>query len=247
MKNWIRLFLTMGCFFCEVTVKAALFSDYPANCSAKRELSSLDCSVKTNKPYVWKVDGYKVYLSSDSLLKYEGLGKFFLVKGKVWIKAEDEVLVKTPFGQAQITKGDLYVVRSKNSSTFKALKQSVNVTPKGDESFLLEPGFEISLTHINGRGVASYNFPSVISLTSHIKEWSDFYPSRQENFTEDVNSLGKTVTKAISRAQEINSWLFDSRVSYLTQEHSKKVREKQNQRDYNNALIKLFRKKSNYE
>lgn len=233
-------------YFSEIIVHAAMNSDYPHKCSLKRE-SAGACTVKTATPYVWRVDGYKIYLDAHSLLKYGGKGDFYIVKGKAWIKSEDQFKVSSAYGNVEVQVGEVFLKRDMSNFKIIAIKQSVKVKPKGEDDFILEPGFEINLGKITGRGVASFNIPKVINLNLLLNEWKNFYPARLENFSDDVAGLGKIIWRATQREQEISTWLYNSRVDDLTFAYRRKVQEKLNSIDKNNALIKLFRKKSNFE
>jgi hypothetical protein len=193
VKSARFLFLLM-CFFTDVKVRAADCSNTP-------------CVMHTSSSSQHKIfsEGKRrLVLAPESLLQVQKDG-LRLVKGLLYIEADERIRLTAPFGFFVCGGGCRALIeRQMDSVKLKSLKGNWRIWRLGDkEVYGLPPGMEITLGRVEIGGTAEMEFPQSLPWQSTLQSWSRLFPGSPEQFKQIVTEFRPVWRSAVEAAANL--------------------------------------------
>jgi hypothetical protein len=240
----MKIFLMLwSVFFCSSVL--ADYQDKPTHC-VKNEV--LPCAVWAFKKTHFPRAGMQIYVSENSLFEFRD-AEIYLIRGKMWVVNDKPVRVTSRFGAVSAkAKNEIWVEASDESLLTRAFRGELSVVPRG----MLEPmqvaaGFEMSLSYVNPKtGVAEYTWPSLTSLSSHLKSFQTLVPS-EDLFREKAGDFASVLLRAVKMAAMIDQQAIERKLASEDQLAVKRQRVQLQPDGRDSFLRELFRKKSDFE
>jgi hypothetical protein len=235
-------------FSIDVTVKAASLAhlkepvEEPRHCLAKNAV----CAIGTYPDSKYELDlgPIHLFLSSDTNLTRLQRNRYILLKGEVWVKAEDEVVFESEYGNISVNRGNAFVAREGKKLVVRNLNAIVEVNPKGTKTFEVERGFENSLSPVDKTGHSASGIPQLIDLNSSLTKLGQLYVGAKLEFKMFAEELFYDWSSVVDKASKLHADIAMRAVAADNQAAESEFRRRQAFEAERQRLRRLFKSKT---
>jgi hypothetical protein len=175
----------------------------PKNCL----MESSVCSVMTpkKKKYEFIFGKSTVWLDEDTAVLRDSATQITLLKGKIWVKAGENVSVRSEFGSGHSTPGEFWAEKSAKKIVFSPLTGTFTMTPRGSQqTIIVQPNYENWLGPVAKDGVAISGIPQLIDIENHVQRWGKLYSGGKHQFKKDVEEYFTIWYNLVEEASDKN-------------------------------------------
>ncbi|OQW48602.1 MAG: hypothetical protein A4S09_04175 [Proteobacteria bacterium SG_bin7] len=153
-------------------------------------IESSVCSVMTpkRKKYELVFGKSTALMDENTAVLRESATQIALLKGRMWVKTSESIVIRSEFGIAKVTNGEIWVTKIGQKVTFSPLTGELIMVPRGSkESIVVLPNYENWLGPVNKAGVATSGIPRLLDIENHIQRWGKLYTGNKMQFKKDVH------------------------------------------------------------
>jgi hypothetical protein len=244
----IRVFLFLLTFILEVRVKAAGIQipdadeilQEPKTCL----MQSVECGMRTKvgEKFEFEMGEATIVLDQMTTIVRVSARELRLVAGTVWVKTETPVMVRTEFGTAHLSDGEMWVSRTSDRITVAATHGDAEIRPRGStERLLIETGFENFLTKVGDNGKAATGAPVAIVFPAHMERWARLFDGGKVEFEKEVAAFHKIWAEASEQAAGIHRELLERKIASVEEERQRRIAAKRRSENYDRGIREMFR------
>lgn len=235
-------------FSIDVTVKASSLAqlkmpvEEPRHCLARDAV----CAIGTYPDSKYELDlgPIHLFLSSDTNLTRLQRNRYILLKGEVWVRAEDEVVFESEYGNLSINHGNAFVARDGKRLIVRNLNAQVEMNPKGTKAFEVERGFENALAPVDKSGHSATEIPQLIDLNSSLTKLGQLYTGQKLEFKMFAEELFYDWSSIVDKASRLHADLAMRAVAADNEAAANESRRRQAFEAERLRLRRLFKSKT---
>ncbi len=223
---------------------AAHITMEPKNCLQESSL----CSVLTPsaKKFAMPFGKNTATMDENTAVLREGATQITLLKGRIWVKAQEEISVRSEFGLLKAQSGEFWAEKSDKKVIFTSITSTLTMIPRGSqEQIIIRPHYENWLGPVAKDGVATSGIPKLLEIENHVGRWARLYPNGKRQFKKDVHEF---FVSWYSMVEEASDKHREIALRTIASESERKRREDERQKvihtEYNRVRDMMLRRLS---
>lgn len=175
----------------------------PKNCVTESSV----CSVLTphRKKYELVFGKSTALMDEDTAVLRESAGAVTLLKGRIWVKTGEDIIVRSEFGNAKARNGEFWVTKTDKKILFSTISGELFMQPRGSEELIaVASNYENWLGPVDKSGAATSGIPQLLDIEKHVLRWGKLYSGNKTQFKKDVHEFFVAWYTLIEEASDKN-------------------------------------------
>lgn len=246
--KFVRVLIFFLFFSVDITVHAKSLAalkfpvQEPFHCLTKDQVCAF--STYPDTKYEFNVAGTRIILGADTFVTRLERGRFELVRGLIWVMAEDEIVIETEYGQIKIYHGEALIQRNSKHVITQSLLGEVTLYPKGGSPLNVEKGFENTLSPVNSSGIAQTGIPQLMDFRAITQTLSHLYFGSKYEFKKLAKTWMREWPDLVSKASQFHLELTRRSIASDIENQEQELRRRQAMEMERRRLQQLFRTKT---